>query len=96
MAKKNFPFVCELYRNRKHSLTFREFVTKVLGKHSGWFYVEDDDDGTQRWMFLRHPFGRKWSLFVKSYTLSAHSAISKDKIDIEIADQFIRIDFSPT
>ncbi len=95
IARKNFPLVFELYRNSKHPLAFREFVVEVLGKHSGWFYVEDDDVGTQQWMILRHSFGRKWSLFVKSYILSAHSAISKDRIEVEIADQFIRIDFSP-
>ena len=96
MARKNFPLVCELYRNSGRPLAFREFLTKILGNHAGWFYVEDDGDGTRRLMTLRHPFGRKWSIFVKSYILSAYSTISKDRMKIEIVDQFIRIDFSPT
>ena len=93
MARKNFPMVCELYQRSGHPLAFREFLTQILGKHAGWFHAEDDGDGTQRWMTLTHPFGRKWSIFVKAYILSAYSTISKDKIKIEIADQFIRIDF---
>jgi hypothetical protein len=96
MARKNFPLVCELYRTSGQILAFREFLIEILGKHAGWFHMEDDGDGTQRSMTLTHSFGRKWSIFVKSYILSAHSTISKDKMSIEIADQFIRIDFSPT
>jgi len=60
MARKNFPLVCELYRRSGHPLAFGEFLTKILGKHGGWFRVEGDGDGTQRWMTLTHPFGGKW------------------------------------
>jgi hypothetical protein len=95
MARKEFPLICELYRTSGHPLAFREFLTVILGEHYGWFSEEGDGDGNQRWMTLTHPFGRKWSIFVKSYILSAYGTISKDKIQIEIADQFIRIDFSP-
>lgn len=49
----------------------------------------------QRWMTLRHSFGLKWSTFIDSYVRTAYSTISKEKIGIEIADQFIRIDFRP-
>ena len=93
MARRNFPLVCELYQ-RRQPLTFRQFLTQILDKHAGWFHVEEGD-GTQRWVTLMHPFGRMWSIFVRSYILSAYSIISKDKIKIEIADQFIRVDFSP-
>src|SRR5208283_632594 len=75
IARKNFPLVCELYRRSGHPLSFREFLTKILGKHAGWFQVEEDGDGPQRSMTLTHPFGRKWSIFIKSYILSAYTTI---------------------
>ena len=95
MARKEFPLICELYRTSKRPLAFRDFLTQVLGRHYGWFSEEGNGDGTQRWMTLRHSLSLKFSLFAKSYILSAYSTISKDKIQIETADQFIRIDFSP-
>lgn len=95
MASKTFPLMGELCRSLKQPLTFREFLTEILGKHYGWFYVEDDGSGTEPSMTLRHPFGRKWSIFIKAYILTAYSTVSKDRIKIEIAEQFVRIDFSP-
>jgi hypothetical protein len=96
MASKIFPLMSELYRTHTPPLSFRRFLTEVLGKHYGWFYVEDDGSETEPRMTLHHPFGLRWSVFIKAYILTAYSAISKDRIKIEIAERFVRIDFSPT
>ena len=67
IAKRNFPLVRELFAASGRPFDFREFVTKILGTYARWFYVEGDDSGTQSSMVLRHSFGLKWSIFVKSY-----------------------------
>ena len=40
VAKKNFPLIRELYKVGGTTLEFREFVTEIMGRHGGWFYVE--------------------------------------------------------
>lgn len=93
IARKQFPLIWELYRSIGNPLTFRAFLTEVLGKHMGWFSIEGIDYANPQSMTLRHYSGIKWSMFVKSYIQSAFELISKDKITIETGDQFVRIDF---
>jgi hypothetical protein len=93
-AQRNFPLILELYAASGRILDFREFIIDIMGKACYWFEVEGDDNGTHRGIRLRHTYGLKWSKYVKAYLLTAYSIISKDKIRIEITDQFIRIDFS--
>ncbi len=90
IARKDFPVILELYRGRGYALTFRRFVIDVLGKYNGWFWVEGD--GCSNLVTLRHTFGLKWSMFLKSYVEGAYSTIAKDRIKIEVEDQFIRVD----
>ncbi len=94
VAQKNFRLVHELYDSDGRSLTFREFVTEILANHSHWFYHEGGMVAGNRALMLRHPYGVRWSRFLKSYIVSAYGASSKNKINIEVEDQFIRIDFS--
>lgn len=94
VAKKNFPLVRELFVAARRTLDFEEFVIEVLGKHSGWFYVEGYSQ-TGR-LVLRHSYGLKWSRYLKSFILSAYGTISRDKIEIEITDQVVKIDFRPS
>jgi hypothetical protein len=93
LAERNFPVVRRLYKARQRPLEFREFMTVVLGKVGQWFYVEGSDSGTPQ-LVLHHPYGLKWSRYVKSYALSAYGTISRKNLSIEIDDQFIQIDFS--
>jgi hypothetical protein len=92
VAKRNFKLIQELFNANGYILTFRDYITEVLGKYSQWFYVEGGDAGGNRQLMLRHSYGPRWSIFVRSYLLSAYSTISKDKLDVEIGDQFIRIE----
>jgi hypothetical protein len=95
LAKKIYPLINELYDASEEPLSLKEFVIRVLAGYAHWFQVEGSSSPTHRGITFSHPHGLKWSIFVKSYILSANDAVSKDKITIEIADQFVRIDFSP-
>jgi hypothetical protein len=92
-AQRNFPLILELYAASGRILDFREFIIEIMGKSCHWFEVEGDDNRTHRGITLRHIYGLKWSKYVKAYILTAYSIISRDKIKIEITDQFIRIEF---
>jgi hypothetical protein len=37
--------------------------------------------------------GMKWSLFLKSYLMSAYEAVSRDALQISIEDPYIRMEF---
>lgn len=94
-AQKNFPLIIELFAASGRNLDFREFIVDIMGKSCQWFEVEGNEIRNHRGITLRHSYGLKWSKYIKTYLLTAHSIISKDKIRIEITDQFIRVDFSP-
>ncbi len=96
IAQKNAQLIHELYESNDRTLTSQEFITEILAKHSHWFHIEGSYESIHHSITLRHTFGLKWSIFVKSYILSAHSAFSNDKIKIEIADQFVRVEWTPT
>ncbi len=94
IAQRNFPLIRELYEASGRIMDFTGFITEVLGSYGHWFYVEGDATASRARLMLRHSYGMNWSIFVKSYLLSAHSTVSKEKIRIEVAAQFIRVDFS--
>ena len=92
-AEKNVPLIFKLYESSDMPLDFWRYVVDILGKYCGWFYVEGNDATTHKWMMLRHSYGMKWSRCLRSYLMSAYSTISKDKLKIEISDQWVRIEF---
>jgi hypothetical protein len=94
MAQKNFPLIVSLYEANGIDLDLRRFVVDILGGYGHWFRLEGEE--VQRWMTLSHPYGPKWSAYVKAYIQSAYSTISKRKIEVDITDQLIRIEFPPS
>jgi hypothetical protein len=92
-AQRNFPLILKLYETAEIPLDFWRFIVDILGKYCQWFYVEGRDDVTHKWVMLRHSYGLKWSRCVKTFIVSAYGTSSKDKIKIEISDQWVRIDF---
>jgi hypothetical protein len=96
IAQKNAQLIHELYESNDRTLTPQEFITELLAEHSHWFFVEGAYKPTHRSIMLRHAFGLKWSVFVKSYIRGVYNILSKDKIEIEITDQFVRIEWTPT
>ncbi len=95
VGQKHAQLVHELYESNDRVLTFQEFITEVLARHSNWFHIEGIKGSTRHSITLRHTFGLKWSVFVRGYILSASSIFSKDRIRIEVADQFVRIEWTP-
>ncbi|MGA2665002.1 MAG: hypothetical protein ABSF83_08670 [Nitrososphaerales archaeon] len=90
-AQKNVPFIRELFRSYGHELSFQEFVTNVLGKHSGWFSIEGDPRLNGGWMTLRHGCDMKWSRFLRAYLLTAHNAFSEENLEVKVGEQFVEI-----
>ncbi len=91
-AQRDVPAALRLYKTRHRPLEFRDFLTMVLAEAGQWFNVEGSDNGTHQ-LTLHHTYGLKWSRYVKSYTTSAYSTISRKNLNIEIDEQFIQIDF---
>ena len=96
VGQRHAQLVHELYESNDRILTFQEFIMEVLARHSNWFHIEGNKGSARHSITLRHTFGLMWSVFVRGYILSASSIFSKDKIVIEVADQFVRIEWTPT
>ncbi len=43
------------------------YLTKVLGAHSGWFSSSINESEGKELIHMSHPFGIKWSKFLKGY-----------------------------
>ena len=46
------------------------YLTKVLGAHSGWFSSSVNVSDDKEIIHLSHPFGMKWSKFLKGYFIA--------------------------
>jgi hypothetical protein len=92
---KDFPLIRELFAASDRPITLRMFVIDILGKCGRWFHVEGDASRTHRWTTLRHGCGLKWSKYIRAYILGAHGTISRDRLEIGVTDQVVRIEFPP-
>ncbi len=65
---KERPFELLLKRGVQPSYEAAKwYLTKVLGTHSGWFSSSvNESEGTEL-IHMSHPFGIKWSRFLKGY-----------------------------
>ena len=65
---KERPFELLLKRGVQPSYeSAKWYLTKVLGAHSGWFSSSvNEREGTEL-IHMSHPFGMKWSRFLKGY-----------------------------
>ena len=65
---KERPFELLLKRGVQPSYEAAKwYLTKVLGTHSGWFSsAVNESEGTEL-IHMSHPFGKKWSRFLKGY-----------------------------
>jgi len=90
-AQRNVPLIRELFRSYGHELSFKEFVTNILEKHSGWFSIEGDPRWNGGWMILRHGCDKKWSRFLRGYLLTAHGVFSEENLEVKVGEQFVEI-----
>jgi hypothetical protein len=90
-GRKNAQLVRELFDSYDIPLTFEDYVTVLLGRHSHWFYIEGSYSSTHQFLTLRHSFGAAWSNFAKAYLTGVSEVLSKDKVNIESSEQYVRI-----
>ena len=65
---KERPFELLLKRGVQPSYEAAKwYLTKVLGAHSGWFSSSVNESGGKELIHMSHPFGMKWSRFLKGY-----------------------------
>ena len=65
---KERPFELLLKRGVQPSYEAAKwYLTKVLGSHSGWFSSSVNESDGKELIHMSHPFGMKWSRFLKGY-----------------------------
>jgi hypothetical protein len=96
VARKNLSKITEAYRSNGISFEFDEVMREILGGYFQMFRIEGDSlYKGHRVMTLSHGRGLKWSRFLRSYLLRAYGIVSKEKVEIEITDGFLKVIFSP-
>lgn len=93
-----FTFVTRCQSIRRHcaSAALKFFLGSIfrarwLANEAGsWFSIESADIVSHE-LVLRHPYGQKWSRYVKSFAIGAHSTISNAELKVDYDDEFIGI-----
>ena len=68
---KERPFELLLKRGVQPSYEAAKwYLTKVLGSHSGWFSSSVNESEGEELIHMSHPFGIKWSRFLRGYFAS--------------------------
>jgi hypothetical protein len=93
LGKKNFSMVRELLESVGNEITFIQFLVKILGKEGNWFAVEGGATESSEKLTLRHKYGEKWSLFLKSYISGAYEVLPAGKLQIEDKGNILKIRF---
>jgi hypothetical protein len=91
LGRKNFAFARELFESTGTELDFLQYTTEVLDGQAHWFETEGVNSKPER-MTLRHDYGIKWSLFVKSFLTGAYEVVSRDRMKLGIADTYVSIE----
>lgn len=92
LGRRNFGLVRELYASVGTDMDFARYLGEVLDKQARWFELEGVNVNPQR-ITLRHNYGMKWSLFLRSFLISAYEVVSDDKMKIGITDTFLSVEF---
>ncbi len=93
LGKKNFSLARELLESVDVQITFIQFLTKILGKEGSWFTVEGGVTESSERITLRHRYGEKWSLFLKSYLSGAYEVLRTGKLEIDVKGNILKIRF---
>jgi hypothetical protein len=94
LGKKNYSLVRELFESVGIEMTFIMFLVKILGGEGKWFVVEGAATENTERLILRHKYGEKWSLFLKSYLSGAYEILTSGKLQIEVKGNILKIRFS--
>lgn len=89
-GKETFLLARDLFESNGLTLTYFEFVTRILGKEAKWFRVEGEYVKPER-VTLFHSCGMKWSCYLRGYVMGAHEVVSQLKLKTHISDESISI-----
>ncbi|SRR6266480_4141226 len=71
-------------------LTFERYQEETLVE-SGWFRLAVNILAKSRELILDHDLSIKWSIFLRSYVSGAYRVISKEKLVVDVSENFIRV-----
>jgi len=91
-GKRSYSLAKELLESGDVDVTFRQYVTEILGEQARWFRAETGFARPER-MTLQHGYGMRWSMFLKGFLSGAFEAVSHDKAQITATDDFVRFCF---
>ncbi len=91
-GKKAYSLARELFRSNDLELGFPQFVSEILGEGAHWFKTEGTHVKPER-ITLHHRYGIKWSGFLKAYISSAYDVLSRNKLEMTFASDYVTIRF---
>jgi hypothetical protein len=91
LGRKHYLLAKELYQSNGMTLTLSEFMNEILDKHGKWFHVEGDFAQRLESITLRHRYGLKWSIFLRSYLMSAFESAAHEKPQIRTTESWLNL-----
>lgn len=91
-GKKAYSLARELFESNDLKLGFPLFVSEILGREAHWFRTEGAFVKPER-ITLQHSYGSKWSDFLEAYLSSAYEAVSRSKLEMTSAADYVTIRF---
>jgi hypothetical protein len=89
-GKRVFSLVREVFESTDVELDFPQYLSKVLGEEARWYRVEGALTKPER-ITLVHGYGPKWSVFLKAYLSSAYEIVSRNKLELSSANDYVSV-----
>jgi hypothetical protein len=93
LGKKHFEETRELLESVGMKMTFVRFLVEILDKQGNWFVVEGNPTEDSESLALRHKYGAKWSLFLKSYLSGAYEVLQAGRLQVQVKESILKIRF---
>jgi hypothetical protein len=90
-GKRSFLMAKQLFESNDMGLNFFQYLTEIL-EGAGWFRVEGALVKPEL-ITLYHGCGIRWSSFLKSFLSGAFEVVSREKLKIDITNEFVSIQF---
>jgi len=92
-GKKAYSLARELFESNDLKLSFPQYVSEILGEEARWFRTEGTFVKPER-ITLQHGYGTKWTEFLKAFLSSAHEVVSRNKLEVTTAEDYVTVRFS--
>lgn len=93
LGKKHFEETRELLESGGIKMTFVRFLVEILDKQGNWIVVEGNPTEDSETLILRHKYGGKWSLFLKSYLSGAYEVLQSGRLQFVVKERILKIRF---